>query len=524
MIDERKTSKNINDARNKVIGKLEETLGPDGEFKLYHRKLPGYYVDVIIKDYEILAKANDKVEDLFKRVDFKTSYESKGDNYKDIFKNAYNSCQEAISSNANIGLNALMMGVIGPIYSPKRYSIGYNVYEELNFSVKELKKLDPIYFKKLDDSNKYIDINKLAGLIYPVSDNSFAEKIDEDGKIEDSDMVQTNYSRNKIIFGPPGVGKSYSIKSKLNLINVKDKNIIRTTFHPEYSYYEFVGQYKPVVAYERVASQIRYQNKNDVSNERPFVYYDFVPGPFIKAIIKALKLENKYTNQETYNALLIIEEINRGNSSAIFGDIFQLLDRINNVNNQYYGESEYSIDLSSEIKEYIKKELKWEEKDWENRFPRGFVIPSNLYIYATMNTSDQSLYPMDSAFKRRWDMDYIYINYKEDKLEDLYLPAPYDNIKWLEFIEIMNKEIVSYTGVDDKQLGQWFVGYSLSDAEFLGKVISYLWFDIFRYDPQVIFKKEIRTFDDIRNKYKKGVFRKELFQKIGEEENRDDGE
>src|SRR5699024_8210605 len=111
------------------------------------------------------------------------------------------------------------------------------------------------------------------------------------------------------------------------------------------------------------------------------------------------------------------------------------------------------------------------------------------------------------AFKRRWDMEYMYIDYNEPKLQDLYLPEPYTNIKWLDFIKVINEEVVNYTEVDDKQIGQWFVGYSLTESEFLGKVVSYLWFDIFRYNPEVIFKKEIKTFNDIRNYYNEGVFK-----------------
>ena len=123
-------------------------------------------------------------------------------------------------------------------------------------------------------------------------------------------------------------------------------------------------------------------------------------------------------------------------------------------------------------------------------------------------------------------MEYIYINYNEDKLSDLYLPEPYKDIKWLDFIKSINREIVNYTGVDDKQIGQWFVGNSISKSEFLGKVISYLWFDIFRYDPQIIFKEEIKTFDDIRSLYGKGIFNNEFINsiKIAEDNINDGGE
>lgn len=290
------------------------------------------------------------------------------------------------------------MGVIGPLDDPSKVSNGYYVYNELTFHAKDLYDLDNEYFKALESQlDTKISTNNVTKLIFNISESKldvYSEMVardEEDIDIENNDEDQLIYSRNKILFGPPGTGKSYNIKSKMNLINVKDKNIIRTTFHPEYSYYEFVGQYKPVVAYEKMVGEIRYTNSSETTNEKAFVYYDFVAGPFIKAIVNALKLKEFSNDKAAENTLLIVEEINRGNSSAIFGDVFQLLDRINDVNNTHYGESEYSIDISIEIKEYIKKELGWTEEEWKQSFNRGFIIPSNLYIYATMNTSDQSL-------------------------------------------------------------------------------------------------------------------------------------
>lgn len=520
MEDKKKFVNKISNARKEIALELEKALEEDKNLKLYPRKLEGKDIDVTIKDGEILTIANINFKELFNEVDFDRVYAAKDDKYKEGFKRMYNNCHEAIRSNGNMSLNITVVGVIGPLFNPEQASNGYNVYRELNFSIEELLHTNPEYFYSLKAyGGKYISIDELANFIFNIEDGSgnldSGEEVADGVGGEEGGMGHLTYSRNKILFGPPGAGKSHSIKAKLNLINVKEENTTRITFHPEYSYYEFVGQYRPVVAYERVAGDnIRYPNSPGATNEKAFVYYDFVPGPFTKAIIKALKLSQADSDQSSENALLIIEEINRGNSSAIFGDIFQLLDRINDVSKEDYGESEYPIDIAIEMKEYIKERLAWDEDAWKAKFPRGFIIPSNLYIYATMNTSDQSLYPMDSAFKRRWDMEYIYINYKEDKLSDLYLPYPYNKIKWLDFIKMINKEIVAYTGVDDKQIGQWFVGHSLSDTEFLGKVISYLWFDIFRHDPGLVFKSGIDTFDELRSSYKNGVFREEIIESI----------
>lgn len=514
--------KKLVSSRKKLISRLEELLGDNESIKLYHNKVDSLVIDIIAKNQSILVIANESFKNYFEKVDYDTAYNSKKEQYKSGFKSAYEQCKAAVRSNGNLSLNAAIVGVIGPLDDPNRTSNGYYVYNELSFNAKDLHDLDNEYFIELKNQlDTKISTNDVTKLIFNISESKLnvnseivVSDDEEDIDIENNNEDQLIYSRNKILFGPPGTGKSYNIKSKMNLINVKDKNIIRTTFHPEYSYYEFVGQYKPVVAYEKIVGEIRYANNSQTTNEKAFVYYDFVAGPFIKAIVNALKLKEVSNDKMAENTLLIVEEINRGNSSAIFGDVFQLLDRINDVNSPNYGESEYSIDISIEIEEYIKKELGWGEEHWKQRFNRGFIIPSNLYIYATMNTSDQSLYPIDSAFKRRWDMEYMYINYEEEKLTDLYLPEPYKKIKWLKFIRKINEKIVEYTEVDDKQLGQWFVGNSLSQSEFLGKVISYLWFDIFRYDPEVLFKEKIKTFDDIRTLYSKGIFKDEIIKEL----------
>lgn len=506
-------------ARNEMLLKLEVLLDEDNSLKLYHKKLDSFNIDVISKNESILVIANENFEEYFRRVDYERAYKAKGEKYKSRFKKSYEQCKAAVRSNGNLSLNLATLGVVGPLFDPERFSNGYSIYNDFKFAINELYNLDNKYFNKLENYSKdYISINALAKLIYGVDKKDIIQKRDEielEDEIDETEVQDEGdliYLRNKILFGPPGTGKSYNIKSKMNLINVKEENTVRITFHPEYSYYEFVGQYKPVVGYERIVGEIIHPGTQKTTNKKPFVFYGFVPGPFTKAIVNALKLKKEDNSKAPENTLLIVEEINRGNSSAIFGDIFQLLDRINDVNSDYYGESEYSVSISTEMKEYIKDELYWDEEDWKDNFPRGFVIPSNLYIYATMNTSDQSLYPIDSAFKRRWDMEYMYIDYNEKKLEDLYLPEPYNDTKWLDFIKKINGKIVDYTEVDDKQLGQWFVGNSLSHSEFLGKVISYLWFDIFRYDPEVLFKEKIKTFDDIRVYYSEGVFREDIIE------------
>lgn len=447
---------------------------------------------------------------------------------QNIFNNYSTIIEKAIQINSRINLQAMCNGFLGPIFSKERTTHRYNPYKEFKFKISDLKTLDPIFNDILEDlsGTEYIYINelaeKLAGEDEITIEGSDLDQVTEESDYSSNTELEKEYNiSNKIFFGPPGTGKSFKMKNEAKSIGIdNEETVIRITFHPEYSYYDFIGQYKPVVGYEIVSNKItdflgQELNENSFF-KKPITYYDFVPGPFTKAIVKALNLLDKRKN-----VLLIIEEINRGNCASIFGDIFQLLDRVNDINKKEdYGYSQYSIDISSEMKFYIKKNVSAEIFD--SFFSKGFRLPKNLFIYATMNTSDQSLFPMDSAFKRRWSMEYVGINYNEEDLKEVMLPKPYHDIKWLNFIEICNKEIVAFTQTDDKQIGQWFLGiiksstdrYSGELIDFKGKLLSYLWFDVFRHEPSMFFKDDIKTYDDIQTKYNECVIKSEILERM----------
>lgn len=214
---------------------------------------------------------------------------------------------------------------------------------------------------------------------------------------------QDQSSRQIIYYGAPGTGKSHKIKGMLE--GVSTENIIRTTFHPDSDYSTFVGAYKPTMKkHYRYDGKVKakYYEDDDLAGAKKdetiidkVIEYDFVPQAFIKAYTRA------YLTEE--NVYLVIEEINRGNCAQIFGDLFQLLDRDEN------GISEYKIKADADIVNYLEEEL---GKDNAGIKDGELYLPSNLYIHATMNTSDQSLFPIDSAFKRRWDWEYEPIKYK----------------------------------------------------------------------------------------------------------------
>ena len=325
-------------------------------------------------------------------------------------------------------------------------------------------------------------------------------------------------SLQQIYYGAPGTGKSHAIKD-LTI----GEDVIRTTFHPDSDYASFVGTYKPIT--EEVVLRDCYGKKvideetgKEVNEER--IAYKFIPQAFLEAYVEAWKKLGSKTiekgdksnnrihpalldtpeiftkNKASKKQYLIIEEINRGNCAQIFGDLFQLLDR------NEYGFSDYPIVADKDMQKYLEKEFEgWEitNKDKINQLygeanmvslimkGERLVLPSNLYIWATMNTSDQSLFPIDSAFKRRWDWKYVPIREGRDKETNAPLnwrintgDKQYD---WWSFVSKINELIGSLTNSEDKKLGYFFCKANNEEINtnlFVSKVIFYLWNDVFK--------------------------------------------
>ena len=293
----------------------------------------------------------------------------------------------------------------------------------------------------------------------------------------------------QIYYGAPGTGKSKTIKDL-----TFGESVIRTTFHPDSDYASFVGTYKPIT--EEVTLRDCYGKKvideetNEVVKEER-IAYKFIPQAFLEAYVEAWKKLGSSKKQ-----YLIIEEINRGNCAQIFGDLFQLLDR------NEYGFSDYPIVADKDMQKYLEKEFAgWEitnkdeinqlygEANMVNLIMKGerLVLPSNLYIWATMNTSDQSLFPIDSAFKRRWDWKYVPIREGRDKETNAplnwYINTGDKQYNWWSFISQVNKLIGSLTNSEDKKLGYFFCKAKDGEIDadlFVSKVIFYLWNDVFK--------------------------------------------
>ena len=393
-------------------------------------------------------------------------------------------------------------------------------------------------------------------------------------------------SLQQIFYGAPGTGKSHSIKGDANVKEAEKGNrVFRTTFHPDSDYSTFVGCYKPsmksgdkIYSAEELSVKLKeikntgvpypchkfaakyWRSLKDLDpnsikhillacgfteaygvevskgiaigqeflnkDEDGKIIYTFTPQAFTNAYVKAWNT--------TENVYLIIEEINRGNCAQIFGDLFQLLDRGDD------GKSEYPIDSDTDLSNYIAKEL---ENSSRSDFPDGvkdgkkLVLPSNLYIWATMNTSDQSLFPIDSAFKRRWDWVYMPIGYKNTNWTIEIGDKKYE---WVKFQRIINDKIYGVDNSEDKQLGDYFVNADrtnekISADTLLNKVLFYIWNDVCKDDPDQIFQwvndkkqNESIKFSDFfgvdKDKKLQGFMAYNKVPAIGETDNTDNAE
>jgi hypothetical protein len=244
----------------------------------------------------------------------------------------------------------------------------------------------------------------------------------------------------KIVYGCPGSGKSWKVKN----VDTTDSNyVFRTTFHPDTDYASFVGTYKPI-------------KKSDS------ITYEFVSQVFTDAYIAAW-------SHPTVKVYLVIEEINRGNCAQIFGDIFQLLDR------DEKGFSEYSIKADHDLRDHLIEVL----GETSEGIKQGELrLPPNLGIIATMNTSDQSLFPMDSAFKRRWQWEYVPIRFDNEKSTGYKITIGKRVYIWHDFVKLINGRVYDTTRSEDKQLGTFFIHGSVDEKEFKSKVMFYLWSEI----------------------------------------------
>lgn len=335
--------------------------------------------------------------------------------------------------------------------------------------------------------NYQVEIGKGVRLYRSFADNLFGMTMwGKEGRYTSIPKgVRKTGGENVLLYGVPGAGKSHYIQEHYCSDN---SAIERVVFHLDYTYSDFVGQILPRV-------------------EQGQLKYVFTPGPFTKILKEAWWNPEK----EYY---LIIEEINRGNAPAIFGEIFQLLDRkkegaypANEV-----GESEYGItnyDVAQEVYGYAHQEVR---------------IPSNLYVLATMNTADQNVFTLDTAFQRRWTMKMICNKVEEARHAAEFIEGT--GVQWGAFASVVNDQIlVANEGIsssEDKRLGAYFVlANELKKDEFPEKVLKYLWDDAFKVGRDFLFKDEIKSLEVVLEEYSlapeeklKSIIRPDVYQKM----------
>lgn len=278
--------------------------------------------------------------------------------------------------------------------------------------------------------------------------------------------VDLPFERNRIVFGAPGTGKSFKLKTDCDdVVEKYNGEYERVTFHPDYSYAQFVGTYKPVM--------------DEAGNQ---IMYKYVPGPFMRILAAALRSALSF---EVKPFVLIVEEINRAKVAAAFGDVFQLLDR------DEKGISEYEINASEDIRKFLAEEIGGSSEDYKK-----IRIPNNMYIWATMNSADQGVFPMDTAFKRRWNFEYLGINKNEEKITGIgkvVLADDDEPIEWNLLRRAINDKMSSseFKINEDKLMGPFFLskkvitsgedGFILDKDKFMeafkNKVIMYLYED-----------------------------------------------
>lgn len=362
-------------------------------------------------------------------------------------------------------------------------------------------------FYAIKAENVSDELKKLNNHFYKESTNTVV-KFDQ--VVEQNNAFNDSIGFNKIFYGIPGCGKSYKIDAMLNhkpeFVDEAIKNkiakkadesdIIRTTFYLDYSNSDFIGQIYPCVEKVEV-------NDDDGSvGYKSIVTYKRIPGPFTKALLRAYQHLIDKDNSQVY---LIIEEINRGNAAAIFGDTFQLLDRKN-------GDSEYPIN-NEFIESYLKENLENIESLPSNYNLERIMIPHNLTIFATMNTSDQNIFPLDTAFKRRWNRERITNDWgKVGHIKGMYIP--YTDITWETFAKTINKEMISQSIKkdapisEDKQMGAYFANEDmLTDgpmekddvklSNFENNILDYLYNDVTKFDHSILFEKQLNSIDNI---------------------------
>jgi len=338
-----------------------------------------------------------------------------------------------------------------------------------------------------------ISLQSLNNKFEKINTNTFVSASEiylEDENKNDKKHHSDFKGENIIYYGAPGTGKSHTLEE----ISRDFDYVERVTFYPEYTHDDFIGSFMPSMTFDKkqLGEYVSLDETEMKLPGKPMPYYTYIPGPFTLALVQALNNPDK-------SVLLIVEELNRANAAAVFGEFFQLLDRKNN------GESKYSISVSNEYSEYLSSQV-------ETYFKGDKVtIPTNFTICATMNSADQGVNPLDSAFKRRWNFIYVPIDFSKAKHRDYEIEYANKKVTWEVFATTINEQLKRREINEDKHLGQYFITETeiTNPYNFASKILLYLFDDVLKFNRRGFFKSEYKTFSDLLNAFIDG---KEIFE------------
>lgn len=309
------------------------------------------------------------------------------------------------------------------------------------------------------------------------------ENANDDMKLAKLDLFA---GENIIYYGAPGTGKSHNLEKKSKEFN----SVERVTFYPEYTHDDFIGCFMPCMSYVKddTSKYVAADGTIITLPGKPVPYYTYVAGPFTNALVDAFNNPDK-------NVLLIVEELNRANAAAVFGEFFQLLDRCeeDNKEGRKEGESKYNISVSNEYSEYLSSKIATYSKG------EKVTIPSNFTICATMNSADQGVNPLDSAFKRRWNFIYVPIDFSDAEHKDYEIEYGESKVTWETFATTINNQLKKKDINEDKHLGQFFITKTeIADLyKFASKILLYLFDDVLKFNRRGFFKNDYKTFSDL---------------------------
>jgi 5-methylcytosine-specific restriction endonuclease McrBC GTP-binding regulatory subunit McrB len=322
----------------------------------------------------------------------------------------------------------------------------------------------------MPELHERVVVNQLNVVSSPDDEPKSGSQQDCELELDVPNVLPPEMAHNRILYGAPGTGKSHRIDDNLNTYFPKPDHRQRITFHPDYTYTQFLGSYRPVPVYRNTEDVLLAADKEtSVGNHEPLIDYQFVAGPFLRMLVRAL-------TYPTHSFVLVIEELNRANAPAVFGEVFQLLDRGPD------GTGKFSVELAPDARDYMRA-----------RGLSGRVqLPSNFYIWATMNSADQGVLPLDAAFKRRWSFEYMPLDENNAATESwkIALKFLHTPLNWNDFRKNINAYLASRGVAEDRLLGPFFMReeeMSNEDA-FVNKILLYLREDVVRHNPELLFR------------------------------------